>query len=303
MSTPRRYSKEKRNSGRKSFTSGIGRLSEIEIQEMQKILERQEEDLVVYAVREELMTRVMNECYKSYIEKQSVKLMVHCAHRALVQLVNFGCFNHDPGSPFYENHPAWSADSPPRPSPVDNWAAGTIPVLPKPIPPLLPSSHSENDLDKSVVMVDTRSNIFGATPSSSPKLEVLYYNATTADTPQETTEVPDYTTSTDLLVPHVSQVSNTEGETTLHLKQELSIFTLTTEMGPETLPHSTKSGRSKLKGLDFRSEPHRQFKGALRGTLVPKLTPDQYSSLRKEMKCRKVKTPSDMEESEEQKMM
>lgn len=65
------------------------------IAQLQKVAEQEEKELLVYAVREELMRRVMDEIYKRYLEQQSIRFTVDCAHKALVQILKTEFYVHD----------------------------------------------------------------------------------------------------------------------------------------------------------------------------------------------------------------
>ncbi|KAF5288437.1 hypothetical protein FQR65_LT02089 [Abscondita terminalis] len=107
MSTRPKLSKERSSSSKRSSTGSTSsydvsrrnKLPDWMFKEMQSVIKKQERDLIVYSVREELMSRVMNECYKRYIEQQTFKFMAQCSTRAFVELLNLSNFNHDPGNP------------------------------------------------------------------------------------------------------------------------------------------------------------------------------------------------------------
>lgn len=62
---------------------------------LQKVAEQEEKELFLYSIREELMDRVMEEIYKRYLERQSIKFTVDCAYKALVQVLKTNFFVHD----------------------------------------------------------------------------------------------------------------------------------------------------------------------------------------------------------------
>ncbi|KAH1017482.1 uncharacterized protein LOC109535131 [Dendroctonus ponderosae] len=82
----------------------------------------------VLAIREELMDRVMEECFKSYLKKQTVKFVVQCAYDALVKFLSFN-FYHHPEIPDI-TRPEWVPDQPIEPSPKDTWACDAVPIRP-----------------------------------------------------------------------------------------------------------------------------------------------------------------------------
>lgn len=74
------------------------------------------------------MKNVMEECYKKYLEKQSVKFLVHCTHKAWIKLIDLNFYVHNPVWPFFNGHKDWIVDVPPEPSPPDTWAAFNVPI-------------------------------------------------------------------------------------------------------------------------------------------------------------------------------
>lgn len=82
----------------------------------------------VLAIREELMDKVMEKCYKSYLKKQTVKFLVQCAYDALVKFLSFNFYYH-PDIPDM-NRPEWVPDQPIEPSPKDTWACNAVPIRP-----------------------------------------------------------------------------------------------------------------------------------------------------------------------------
>ncbi|KAF2903354.1 hypothetical protein ILUMI_02831 [Ignelater luminosus] len=262
MMTPRKRSREGHSSKRSLLRSTIG--SSIDIsktdasastieKKLQKILENEEQELIVYSIREEIMQKVMNECYKKYMEKQCIKFTVHCAYRALVQLVNLGLFHHDPGKPFYKGHPSWLEDKPPNPSPPDTWAPGKVAIKSKSIPlptqPISEESSSEIEDKQKIenVFVDFEVSELELPKEEfkeKPLLEILY------EVKDLDEELYEYESEVELTGPHGTEVSVTgEEDRPKHSSQSLSIFTKTTRMLLENLPHSMKSERSKIKGL------------------------------------------------------
>lgn len=170
------------------------------------------------------MQRVMDECYKKYMEKQCVKFTVHCAYRALVQLINLGLFHHDPGKPFYKGHPSWMEDKPPNPSPPDTWAAGKVAIRSKPIPlstqPALGKSPSEkeDELKMENAFVDfeiSKSELPKEEPKKETTLEVLY------EVKDIDKELYELESETELIGPPATEVSDIGEE---DLPTKVSIF-------------------------------------------------------------------------------
>lgn len=73
------------------------------------------------------MKKVLDECYKTYLEKQCVKFLVHCSYKAWIKLIDLNFYVHNPSWPYFKNHPDWAEDVPPEPSCPDTWAAYNVP--------------------------------------------------------------------------------------------------------------------------------------------------------------------------------
>lgn len=92
-----------------------------------RFFEEEENYSIVYGIREIILNHVLDACYQKYLEKQSVKFLVHCAYKALVKLIDLNFYVHNPVWSNFQNSPDWSADAPPEPSPPDTWAAYNVP--------------------------------------------------------------------------------------------------------------------------------------------------------------------------------
>ncbi|KAL1497783.1 hypothetical protein ABEB36_008681 [Hypothenemus hampei] len=93
---------------------------------LSQILQEQDDTNVVLSVREELMDRVMEECYKSYLKKQTVRFVVQCAYDALVKYLSFNFYYH-PEAPDV-SQAVWIPDPPIKPSPKDTWAYNAVAI-------------------------------------------------------------------------------------------------------------------------------------------------------------------------------
>lgn len=77
--------------------------------------------MVPYAIREEILDRVMNHIYDKYLEKEMYNFVIECAFDAFIQFLNMEFYFHHIPS-IYETDLAWTSDLPPEPSPPDTWA-------------------------------------------------------------------------------------------------------------------------------------------------------------------------------------
>ncbi|XP_050301787.1 uncharacterized protein LOC126739985 [Anthonomus grandis grandis] len=93
---------------------------------LNEIFKNEEDQQIVLSIREELMERVMDECYKSYIKSQTIKFVVQCAYDALLKYLSFECYYHP--EPPDTSTPIWTPDLPIEPSPKDTWAADAVPI-------------------------------------------------------------------------------------------------------------------------------------------------------------------------------
>lgn len=95
---------------------------------LNKAYQNEETDNFILSIREELMQKVMDECYKIYLKKQTIKFVVQCAYDALVKYISFNFYYH-PECPD-TTQSIWIPDEPVEPSPKDTWAFGAVPVRP-----------------------------------------------------------------------------------------------------------------------------------------------------------------------------
>lgn len=90
-----------------------------------QILEEEENDNVVYAIREEIMQKVMSEIDMIGSKQKLVEFVVDCAHSALVQFISLQFYHHN-SPPDMTNE--WLEDEPDEPSPPDSWACRNLPI-------------------------------------------------------------------------------------------------------------------------------------------------------------------------------
>ncbi|KAF5290509.1 hypothetical protein FQA39_LY03613 [Lamprigera yunnana] len=246
MSSIYRLSKDKLETSKSSDLSKRTRSGVSALGNLQKIVELQERDLIVYSIREELMAKVMEECYKNYIDKQSVKFMVHCGMKAIVQLVHMSSFNHDAGKPFFVGHPAYQPDQAAPPSAPDSWSARNVPIKEKTLPQIQPEPTSDIDLNvyasensiSEVVEEDTASKVVRDV------IETLYESIGTKSTSVDDLEY----VQSELRVSEIGIPSEDED---VELESTDSTFTRITQMMPEDLPRSIKSERSMIKSYNY----------------------------------------------------
>ncbi|XP_045775239.1 uncharacterized protein LOC123874100 [Maniola jurtina] len=102
-----------------------------------EILQKEDNDLFIFDIREDILDEVFRICYQKYMAKQSTLFTVYCAAEAWLKLVNWYFFRHDPGEdpsaypPCYipNRVESWVPDDLPDPSPKDTWCHQELSVL------------------------------------------------------------------------------------------------------------------------------------------------------------------------------
>ncbi|KAJ0174888.1 hypothetical protein K1T71_009996 [Dendrolimus kikuchii] len=102
-----------------------------------EILQKEENDLIVLDIREEIVDLALTICYERYMEKQNALFTAHCAAEAWLKLINWHFYRHDPGEepsaypPCYIPNRAesWIPDELPDPSPKDTWGRQELNVV------------------------------------------------------------------------------------------------------------------------------------------------------------------------------
>ncbi|EPY73645.1 hypothetical protein CB1_002666001 [Camelus ferus] len=96
--------------------------------EVAKLRAREEGEEVVGDIMEELVERVMDAAYKSYLERQCIPYTVDWARETMLQMVQLRFMPRDEGEPNLAEDPTWAEDEEPTPCPIDTWARGAVPV-------------------------------------------------------------------------------------------------------------------------------------------------------------------------------
>ncbi|XP_013178330.1 PREDICTED: uncharacterized protein LOC106125605 isoform X1 [Papilio xuthus] len=102
-----------------------------------EIFQKEENDLMIYDIREEIFETALNICYLNYMKKQNVAFTVHCAVKAWLKIIDWYFYRHDPGeevsaSPacfIPKREASWQPDEPPEPSPRDPFCRQKLVVL------------------------------------------------------------------------------------------------------------------------------------------------------------------------------
>ncbi|XP_039613888.1 uncharacterized protein C2orf81 homolog [Polypterus senegalus] len=102
-----------------------GRLTELDWATM---VAKEEGEEVVYAVIEELMSRVMEESLHLYVKKELIPYTVSKVYERMLQVVQWRFMEPDKGEEVVDN-PTWQEDEEPKPCRIDSWASGAVPVV------------------------------------------------------------------------------------------------------------------------------------------------------------------------------
>ncbi|KAJ8714803.1 hypothetical protein PYW08_004784 [Mythimna loreyi] len=124
-----------------------------------EILQKEENELLVFDIREELVEAVLNIGYVGYMEKQTAVFTVYCATEAWLKLINWHFYRHDPGEetsaypPCYipKREESWIPDERPDPSPKDTWGKQRLNVVEDTPDPVLQKWPSSSSLDLPVI--------------------------------------------------------------------------------------------------------------------------------------------------------
>ncbi|XP_037293013.1 uncharacterized protein LOC115454257 isoform X2 [Manduca sexta] len=102
-----------------------------------EILQREENDLIVYDIREEIVEEALRIGYESYMNKQTALFTAHVAAKAWLKLIDWHFYRHDPGEDPSAYPPcfipkrveSWMPDELPDPSPKDTWCHQQLNVV------------------------------------------------------------------------------------------------------------------------------------------------------------------------------
>ncbi|XP_053610735.1 uncharacterized protein LOC128675377 isoform X3 [Plodia interpunctella] len=120
-----------------------------------EILQKEENDLFIYELREDIIEAAMNICYDKYMEQQTAVFTVHCAATAWLKLINWEFYRHDPGEEPSSYPPcfiprrveSWIPDDLPEPSPKDSWCKQDLPVVEETTDEVLQQTTSSDSLE------------------------------------------------------------------------------------------------------------------------------------------------------------
>lgn len=102
------------------------RIPGIPFEKWQDLLVKQERDLIILEMREEIISRVMEKCHSIHLKQKSVELLVNCAHQAWRRLVGLYFYDHDKEFDDTVNTNSWLPDEICFPIPSDSMAAQRV---------------------------------------------------------------------------------------------------------------------------------------------------------------------------------
>lgn len=124
-----------------------------------EIMQKEDNDLFIFELREEILDDALKICYDRYMERQNACFTAHCTSLALLRLIDWIYFRHDPGEDPNAYPPcnirkrieSWTPDEMPDPSPKDSWARNDLDVTEEVTDELLKKCPSTSSLDYPVV--------------------------------------------------------------------------------------------------------------------------------------------------------
>ncbi|XP_072262865.1 uncharacterized protein C2orf81 homolog [Pyxicephalus adspersus] len=94
---------------------------------------------VVGDIMDSLISRVMEECYKVYLQRQLIPYTISQAGDAMIRIIEWAFIPRDDGED--DNYPKQTWQEEPQPCPNDSWAQGCVPVT-QPVPAAHPPQVS-----------------------------------------------------------------------------------------------------------------------------------------------------------------
>lgn len=105
----------------------------IDDEKWSNLMQKEEDDIFIYRIREQLISRVMKECDKIDKQRRSVEFLVECSHKAWKQIIYLNFLPHQPPAESLEG-PHWTPDVETEPCPPDTWSVNGVKVRRKPKP-------------------------------------------------------------------------------------------------------------------------------------------------------------------------
>lgn len=159
----------------------------------------------------------MAEIEQRRIEKESVKYIVDCARKSLLQLLNMEFYVHDKGQPFYSGHPAWMPDEEPKPSPGDSWAVCQVPIRRKSSQIDLSAVDGIVETTSSKDITSSTSKTYEESLKSDEDVELRLVYETKKTVSRQSTEVSELPSESDVELPDHDGVYQAAGDSEVRL--------------------------------------------------------------------------------------
>ncbi|XP_063537580.1 uncharacterized protein LOC134746938 [Cydia strobilella] len=124
-----------------------------------EVLQKEDTELMVLEMREEIVEEAIKIGYGRYMERQTAPFTAHCAAQAWLKLIDWHFYKHDPGEDPSAYPPcfipkrveSWTPDVMPLPSPKDAWGRMNLNVVEEVVEETLRKWPSSQSVDLPVV--------------------------------------------------------------------------------------------------------------------------------------------------------
>ncbi|XP_063365921.1 uncharacterized protein C2orf81 homolog [Cydia amplana] len=124
-----------------------------------EVLQKEDTELMVLEIREDIVEEALNIGYGRYMERQTAPFTSHCAALAWLKLIDWHFYKHDPGEDPSAYPPcfipkrveSWTPDEMPLPSPKDAWGRMNLNVVEEVVEETLRRWPSSQSVDLPVV--------------------------------------------------------------------------------------------------------------------------------------------------------
>ncbi|XP_073961675.1 uncharacterized protein isoform X2 [Choristoneura fumiferana] len=260
-----------------------------------EILQKEENELIVLDVREELLEQAMRIGYEHYMERQTTCFTAHCAALAWLKLIDWYFYRHDPGEdpsaypPCYipKRRESWMPDQLPDPSPKDTWGQQNLPVLEETCEEDLKKCPSSSSIDYPVVEeIPVECRFPGKVRLPGMSNEALEYSLNYEDSESPSSDLAADSELLQKVVDYSTEelsIQMTPQESTLSaLKTTTPVEGSLHGAGDSTLQRPRK--RASLQKSKIFS--HASVQGRSRATLPPLMTGDSHSHISAISDCR-----------------
>ncbi|XP_068129940.1 uncharacterized protein C2orf81 homolog [Hyperolius riggenbachi] len=159
---------------------------------------------VVGDIVDSLISRVMEECYKVYLERQLIPYTICQARDAMIQMAEWTFIPRDEGEDQTFPERTWQEE--PQPCPNDSWAQGCVPVTrplltPRPSQPQGSSKHLITDIPEQETEVKPQEEEVPTVPNTSQDEPPSSQNPNTREKDENQNELPTLQTTPLIIKP------------------------------------------------------------------------------------------------------